>query len=109
MGRLVDAQKGDYGLHNATFIAKLPRSLPSAEEWHTESDVLYKSHKGEFFYYVTTGLETQLREHAEGDVPSVGLQISLESAQNGALGGVMQLERKTRLLKEFLRSVSNGS
>jgi hypothetical protein len=63
MGRLVDAPKGDYGLHNTTFIAKLPRSLPSAEEWHTESDVLYKSHKGEFFYYVTTGLETQLREH----------------------------------------------
>jgi hypothetical protein len=25
--------------------------------------VLYKSQKGEFFYYVTTGLETQLREH----------------------------------------------
>ena len=63
MGRLVNAQQGDYGLHNATFIAKLPRSLPSTEEWHTESDVLYKSQKGEFFYYVTTGLETQLREH----------------------------------------------
>ena len=57
MGRLVNAQQGDYGLHNATFIAKLPRSLPSAEEWHTESEVLYKSQKGEFFYYVTTGLE----------------------------------------------------
>jgi hypothetical protein len=63
MGRLVNAQQGDYGLHNATFIAKLPRALPSTEEWHTESDVLYKSQKGEFFYYVTTGLETQLREH----------------------------------------------
>ena len=63
MGRLVNAEQGDYGLHNATFIAKLPRSLPSAEEWHTELDVLYKSQKGEFFYYVTTGLETQLREH----------------------------------------------
>jgi len=63
MERLVNAQQGDYGLHNATFIAKLPCSLPSAEEWHTESDVLYKSQKGEFFYYVTTGLGTQLREH----------------------------------------------
>jgi hypothetical protein len=63
MGRLVNAQKGDYGLHNATFISKLPHSLPSAEEWNTESDVLYKSEKGEFFYYVTTGLQTQLREH----------------------------------------------
>jgi hypothetical protein len=63
MGRLVNAQQGDHGLHNATFIAKLPRSLPSAEEWHTESEVLYKSQKGDFFYYVTTGLETQLREH----------------------------------------------
>ena len=62
MGRLVNAQQGDYGLHNATFIAKLPRSLPSAEEWQTESEVLYKSQKGEFFYYVTTGLETQLSE-----------------------------------------------
>jgi hypothetical protein len=40
MGRLVNAQQGDYGLHNATFIAKLPHSLPSAEEWHTESEVL---------------------------------------------------------------------
>jgi hypothetical protein len=63
MGRLVNALKGDYGLHKATFIAKLPCSLPSAEEWFTESGVLYKSQKGEFFYYVMTGLHPQLREH----------------------------------------------
>jgi hypothetical protein len=62
MGRLVDLQKADYTLRNATFIAKLPR-IPSAEEWLTESDVLYKSEKGEFFYYVMTGLQHQLREH----------------------------------------------
>ena len=63
MGRLVNLQKADYALRNATFIAKLPRSIPSAEEWLTESDVLYKSEKGEFFYYVMTGLQPQLREH----------------------------------------------
>jgi hypothetical protein len=63
VGRLVNLQKADYALHNATFIAKLPRSIPSAEEWVTESDVLYKSEKGEFFYYVMTGLQPQLREH----------------------------------------------
>jgi hypothetical protein len=62
MGRLVDLQKADYTLRNATFIAKLPR-IPSAEEWLTESDVLYKSEKGEFFYYVMTGLQHQLQEH----------------------------------------------
>jgi hypothetical protein len=63
MGRLVKLQKADYALHNPTFIAKLPCSTPSAEEWLTESEVLYKSEKGEFFYYVMTGLQPQLREH----------------------------------------------
>jgi len=63
MGRLVNLQKADYALRNATFIAKLPRSIPSAEERLTESDVLYKSETGEFFYYVMTGLQPQLREH----------------------------------------------
>jgi hypothetical protein len=33
MGRLVKPQEADYALHNATFIAKLPCSTPSAEEW----------------------------------------------------------------------------
>jgi hypothetical protein len=28
MGRLVNVQQGDYGLHNATFIAKLPPHFP---------------------------------------------------------------------------------
>jgi hypothetical protein len=46
MGRLVKLQEADYALHNATFIAKLPCSTPSAEEWLTESEVLYKSEKG---------------------------------------------------------------
>lgn len=63
MGRLVNALKSDFGLHKATFIAKLPRSLPSGEEWLTESCALYRSEKGEFFYYCVTGLEVQLREH----------------------------------------------
>jgi hypothetical protein len=63
MGRLVKLENADYALHNATFIAKLPCSTPSAEEWLTESEVLYKSEKGEFFYYVMTGLQPQLREH----------------------------------------------
>ena len=57
MGRLVKPQEADYALHKATFIAKLPCSTPSAEEWLTESEVLYKSEKGEFFYYVMTGLQ----------------------------------------------------
>ena len=63
MGRLANALESDFGLHKAIFIAKLPLSQPSAEEWLTESSVLYKSQKGEFFYYRATGLETQLREH----------------------------------------------
>jgi hypothetical protein len=47
----VKPQEADYALHNATFIAKLPCSTPSAEEWLTESEVLYKSEKGEFFLF----------------------------------------------------------
>jgi len=47
MGRLVNV-KGDFGLHKATFIAKLPRSLPSGEEWLTESCTLYRSENGKF-------------------------------------------------------------
>ena len=63
MGRLVKPQEADYALHNATFIAKLPCSTSSAEEWLTECEVLYKSEKGEFFDYVMTGLQPQLRQH----------------------------------------------
>jgi hypothetical protein len=62
MERLVDV-KGDFGLHKATFIAKLPRSLPSGEEWLTESCTLYRSENGKFFYYHVAGLEVQLRKH----------------------------------------------
>ncbi len=69
MGRLVNAQQGDYGLHNATFIAKLPCSLSSAEDWHTESDVLYKSQKGEFFYYVESR-DRRSKELAATTTPS---------------------------------------
>ena len=55
MGRLVKPQKADYALHNATFIAN--RAELPLLRWLTESEVLYKSEKGEFFYYVMTGLQ----------------------------------------------------
>ena len=57
MGRLVKPQEADYALHKATFITKLPCPTPSAEGVAYESEVLYKSEKGEFFYYVMTGLQ----------------------------------------------------
>jgi hypothetical protein len=62
MGHLVNALRGDYGLHNATFLAKLPRGLPSAGEHLTESCVLYKSKKGDLFYYQIVGFGGGLYE-----------------------------------------------